>query len=171
MNYYTGIGARKTPTAILEFMSSFSQVFKDTYILRSGGADGADLAFEKDIDKKDIFLPWKGFNNNTSSLFNIWPQAFDIASEHHRSWKYLKTPVKRLMARNVHQVLGIGLDRPSDFLICWTIDGATNKEEVGKDTGGTGLAIGVADTYNVPIYNLQKLDVLETLSEQYKIQI
>ena len=36
--------------------------------LRSGGADGADLAFEIGAANKEIYLPSKDFNNNSSDL-------------------------------------------------------------------------------------------------------
>lgn len=173
MPYYTGIGSRITPNEILNVMSQLGNVFKGTYILRSGGASGADLAFEKYLNEQeaDIFLPWKNFNNHKSNLFHIKNEAYDIASRHHKYWQYLKPATKKLMARNVHQVLGIMLDKPSEFLICWTPDGASSSEEITKDTGGTGLAISVASEFNVPVYNLKNKDVLDSISKQYNIII
>lgn len=170
--YYTGIGSRKAPEKILNIMSEIGNVFKDNYILRSGGAPGADLAFEKHLNYQqcDIFLPWKGFNDHKSTLYNIIDPAFEIAALHHPYWQHLKPSTRKLMARNVHQVLGMMLDRPSDFLICWTPDGATKKEEITKDTGGTGLAIAVADQYHVPVFNLQNESVLDTLVQQYDLK-
>ena len=45
--YYTGIGSRKTPENILKKFKDIA-TFLETkqYILRSGGAEGADSAFE-----------------------------------------------------------------------------------------------------------------------------
>jgi len=166
--YYTGIGSRETPLEILNIMEQLGNIFSTNYILRSGAADGADKAFEKYANKKDIYLPWKSFNNSNSQLYNISPKAFELASVH-PYWNNLKPAVKKLMARNVHQVLGLGLDTPSDFLICWTPDGASTKEEVNQKTGGTGLAITIADLYNVPVFNLQREDILDSIKEQYKL--
>ena len=42
------------------------------FVLRSGGADGADTFFEIGCDMsnglKEIYLPWNNFNNNLSQL-------------------------------------------------------------------------------------------------------
>lgn len=169
MNYYTGIGSRKTPDDILKVMTKLGKIYDSDFRLRSGSASGADLAFEKEVLNKDIYLPWKGFNGSNSQLYNIMPNAYTIASQHHKAWKYLSPIVKQLMARNVHQVLGMKLDTVSDFLICWTPDGATKKEDITKHTGGTGLAISVAQHYNIPIYNLKNNDTLNSLKQQYNI--
>ena len=59
---YTGIGSRKTPIEIINKMIKLGQILgKHGYILRSGGANGADKAFEQGCDnvlgKKEIYLP------------------------------------------------------------------------------------------------------------------
>jgi hypothetical protein len=53
---------------------------------------------------------------------------------------------KKLMARNMYQVLGQDLETPTSFIVCWTKD--------GKASGGTGQALRVAKKYNIPIFNL-----------------
>lgn len=124
--FYTGIGYRKTPKDIQEFFTWLSgKLEKRGYTLRSGGADGADVAFEEGVIKnKEIYLPWKKFNENDSELYKVCSRAMGIASEFHQGWRYLPTTVKKLHGRNVYQVLGKSLDIPSKFVICWTPDGA-----------------------------------------------
>lgn len=167
---YTGIGSRKTPDHILKTMKAWGSsltLFNDT--LRSGAAPGADAAFEWGCDrrqgKKEIYLPWKGFQKHPSQLFNICDEAKKIAAEFHDSWRYLKRPVKLLMARNVYQVLGINLDQPSDFVICWTPDGCNSRTGRSSKTGGTGQAIAIASEYNIPVFNLQREHGYEELVE------
>lgn len=47
MKYYTGIGSRETPEDIQSWMKAFAiRMQKHGYTLRSGGAGGADSAFE-----------------------------------------------------------------------------------------------------------------------------
>lgn len=120
------------------------------WTLRSGGADGADFAFEIGCDEgsgtKEIYLPWKGFNNSTSSLYSPMQAAFDLAATIHPVWNKLTIGAKKLHARNCHQVLGLNLDTPSSLLICWTKD--------GKEVGGTATAIKLAKQYNVRVINL-----------------
>lgn len=57
---YTGIGSRETPPEIQEIMTNYARKLdKLGFILRSGGAMGADTAFEKGSTNKEIYLPWK----------------------------------------------------------------------------------------------------------------
>ena len=127
------------------------------YILRSGGATGADTAFELKIGNpgyKEIWLPWEGFNNNPSKLFlpstleryPVCKQAIEIAKKYHPTWDKLKYGAQRMMVRNVFQVYGKMLQYPVDFIVCWTKD--------GKATGGTGQAIRIAMDNNIPVFNL-----------------
>lgn len=161
MKYYTGVGSRQTPVAILSQMVTMAEIFASfDWCLRSGGADGADAAFEKGCDriagKKEIFIPWKGFNDHSSDKYNISVLAWDYASRIHPVWYKLSDAAKRLHARNVYQVLGEGLESPSSFLVCWTADGCERKEDRNRDTGGTGTAIAVASENGIPVYNLAK---------------
>ena len=83
---YAGIGSRETPDDIIEFMMKCGAYLANKgYTLRSGGADGADLAFERGCDKydgiKEIYLPWTGFNGSKSKLVVNKQEAFDIAEQ------------------------------------------------------------------------------------------
>ncbi len=151
MKYYAGIGTRKTPVDICKRMTIMARGLEAKgYILRSGGADGADIAFEQgvvDPSHKEIFLPHLKFNGSTSTLLPI-PEAFDIAARFHPWWDHLTPEFKRFHARNVHQVLGMDLKTPSEFVICWTID--------GKASGGTGQAMRIANHYGIQIKNLHE---------------
>lgn len=160
MKYYTGIGSRQTPDNILALILNIAFYFHDKgYILRSGGASGADSAFEAGAgDKKEIFLPWRGFNKSKNLFIEIPKKAFVIAGEHHPAWDKLKDPVKKLHARNVMQILGRDLQTPSKLVICWTKD--------GKMIGGTAQALRIAETYKVPIFNLAMEDVRKQFEEK-----
>lgn len=166
MKYYLGIGSRKTPEQIKLIIQKIAwHLADDGWILRSGGADGADLAFEYGAGDgaKEIFLPWKGFNKNPSPLYKIPEQAFEISALHHPGWRHLKPPVKNLMARNAQQVLGKNLDTPVEFVICWTPDGCTKGKDRTKATGGTGQAIAIASSLNIPVFNLKNANAHDNL--------
>jgi len=140
---YTGIGSRKTPQNILYQMTELAEHLAEcSWILRSGGAKGADTAFEEGAKRKDIFLP----------TGEIPDGAFVIAAKYHPTWAGLKPFVKRIHARNVQQILGKNLDIQTKFVVCWTPDGA--EKQTTSETGGTGQAIRIANAYNIPIYNL-----------------
>ena len=150
-NYWTGIGSRSTPGSVCDLMTETATRLEDEgYILRSGGADGADYAFElgvKEYNNKEIYLPWIRFNDNPSSLVvDMNGPAPYFASQIHPAWDNLTRGPKALHARNVHQVLGKYLIEPSKFLICWT--------EGGKVVGGTATAINLAKCFRIPVFNL-----------------
>lgn len=158
--YYTGVGSRSTPVSSLEFMEDLAEkivkLLNGHAVLRSGGADGADAAFERGASRgggeMQIFLPWKGFKTkeypygHPSSLYGSSEDAFKIASEIHPTWDRCSEGARKLHARNVFQVLGPDLNTPSRVLVCWT--------EGGQDIGGTRTAIVLARSYDIPIFNL-----------------
>lgn len=156
MKYYAGIGSRRTPPDILTLMTEIAHLCElNNIVLRSGGAPGADLAFEYGTQLKEIFLPWKGFNGNNSLLYHDNPAAFELASTVHPAWFRLSIPVRKLISRNMCQVLGADLDSPVSFVVCYTPDGAENEKECSKATGGTGTAIILASRIEIPVFNLQ----------------
>ena len=147
MRYYAGIGSRETPLEIKEKIKIVVEHLNSLdYILRSGGAPGADTFFEEFAEKKEIYLPWREFNGNDSTLYRPTKESMEMAMKYHPNWYRLSVGARKLMARNCQQVLGQNLNLPVDFVVCWTKDG-------GK-TGGTGQALRIADDLNIPIYNL-----------------
>ena len=149
MKYYAGIGSRQTPESLREKIHRISLFLKSKdYILRSGGAPGADTMFEEKIEvtHKEIFLPWKGFNNNNSNVFNVDNEALYLAEKFHPNWNALSQGAQKLMARNCYQVLGKNLKTPVDFIICYTKD--------GKSSGGTGQALRIARLHKIKVFNL-----------------
>lgn len=80
--YYAGIGSRKTPRDILELMTKIGRAFYSAHwILRSGGAEGADSAFHTNVppDGRQLFLPWPRFNGVESEWDDPAPWTFPIA--------------------------------------------------------------------------------------------
>lgn len=142
--YYAGIGSRRAPVEMLEFATLVAVVMNHLgFTLYSGGADGMDRAFELGAgDKKQIFIPWKGFNNSDAPAVVLKEEAYKIAAEHHPNWKNLKESVRKLHTRNVYQVLGYDLKSPARVIYCWT-----------PPTGGTTQALRIAATYNIPVLN------------------
>lgn len=152
--FYTGIGSRETPFEILDLMRDLAYKLQQKgYILRSGGAPGADTAFDSGCVNKQIFVPWNNFQG-IKKQYDIPPDAYRLASLFHPAWKNLDNSVKHLMARNCLQILGPDLKTPSRFVICWTPDGCRTEATRTFKTGGTGLAIAIADFFNIPVFNL-----------------
>src|SRR5882724_10418228 len=106
MKYYAGIGSRETPLAICQAMTMIAMEHSGAgYTLRSGHADGADMAFEAGASLKEIWLPWLGFNGSDSKLLPS-PEAFVMAEKYHPAWQKCSHAARKLHARNCHQVLG-----------------------------------------------------------------
>lgn len=161
-SFYAGIGSRKTPSDIMVKMQTIAYLLAEhKWILRSGGAKGADSAFEKGCDKnkggKEIYLPWSEFNHNDSFRFPPSIEAFKVAKNFHPKWQYLNSKAKKLMARNSHQVLGEDMLTPVKMVICYTDD--------GKISGGTGQAMRIAKDKNIPIYNMKNISYDDLLFE------
>lgn len=160
---YTGIGSRETPPKVLELMKLIAKwSAKDGWTLRSGGANGADSAFEEGcgLGLKEIYLPWKGFNGNLSPLFGVCPEAVAIAEQFHPNWAACKQGATTLHARNVYQVLGKTLDKPSNCVVCYT--------HKGEGKGGTGQAIRIAKAYNVKVFDLGKEDTFNKYRKHFE---
>lgn len=173
MYTYAGIGSRETPVEILVKMSNLARYLTEQgYTLRSGGAPGADTAFEQGAGwRKQIYLPWKKFNDHDSPLWRPSDEAMDLASQHHPLWDKLPESVRKLMARNAHQILGKHLKEPVSFVVCWTPDGCEKGETRTNKTGGTGLAIAIASHFGIPVYNLKNPDALARLKVHLENQI
>lgn len=153
MRYYAGIGSRECPEELLNVLVKASYMLsRKGFVLRSGGADGCDRAFEYGCDvangQKEIYLPWRGFNGSNSDYTVTNKKAFEIASQFHPRYSSLKDSAKLLQARNSHQVLGYDLETPSEFILCYTKN--------GKGGGGTGQALRIANYYNIPIFDFGK---------------
>ena len=148
MKHYTGVGSRSTPKEIGELINKISvKLERLGYTLRSGGAEGADKAFEKDIKNKEIFIPWKNFGEGIVPNYSEY--ADNLIKEIHPAYERLSQGAKKLHLRNVNQVLGLNLDTPSKFLICWA-----EVDNEGTPKGGTRTAWMVAKKFNVPCFNL-----------------
>ena len=148
--FYAGIGSRSTPEHILRQMTVLANnLEREGFILRSGGANGADSAFARGVVDnlhKNIYLPWKGFNDDTSILFPPTPEAYKLAAKYHPAWKYCSGAAKSFHARNSHQLFGYQLDCPVQFVLCWTPN--------GKTVGGIGQAIRIAQDCDIPVFNM-----------------
>lgn len=120
------------------------------YTLNSGGAKGADSAFEygvKSLAKKRIFHPE-----------NATDETRAIARELHPSPDHLYPHALDLFARNTFQVFGGDLNTPVDFVVCYTKDGCEKAKDRSQASGGTGQAIAMADLKGIPVFNMSRND-------------
>lgn len=182
---YAGIGSRQTPPAILEIMREIAvYMYERDYVLRSGGADGADTAFEgghdmalgkrvlestcdnltfdptRDLTKKEVYLPWANFNGRKNSNHGmIYTPSLDNWSEALR------------MIEKIHpnpEALTRG-SRALHARNCYQILGKSLNDPVSVvfcwtdpsyKTGGTRTAVMLAKEWSIPIWNLAIEEIL-----------
>lgn len=152
MKKYAGIGSRETPKEVLLLMEKLAErLGRAGWMLRSGAAPGADSAFEKGCDrangKKEIFLPWRNFEQHPSGLYHPTARAVELAKSVIPWWDSLTDGAKKLHSRNAHQILGYRLDEPVDGVVYWT-DGGGLK-------GGTATALKIAKLHNIKTFWLR----------------
>jgi hypothetical protein len=156
--YYAGIGSRETPYSLEPIIKDIVERCEYLgYTLRSGGAAGADSMFSNYTTRKNIYLPWSNYNGNRKTIDTdkYLEEALGIAAMFHPNWDACSDGAKLLHSRNSHIILGTDLLKPVDFVVCWTKN--------GKIQGGTGLAMRIANNYNIPIYNLKNEEDIEKL--------
>jgi hypothetical protein len=133
---YAGIGSRRTPRQVCLLITRLAEWLRArNYTLRSGGAEGADKAFEAGAgDAKEIYLP-----------FTASPKALEIAEQYHPAWDKCSDSARQHLGRNTHIILGSDCQDPVSFVLCWTDS---------PSRGGTSQGLRIAADYEIPIYNL-----------------
>lgn len=138
MKYYAGIGSRSTPAHECDLLTRLGRSLEELgYVLRSGGAQGADQAFEQGVqnpERKEIF-----------KAHHATVEALELAKAVHPAWSRCSEYAKKLHARNAQIILGKKLDTPVDFVLAWTLD---------ITRGGTSLGMRLARKQGIPVYNL-----------------
>lgn len=162
--FYAGIGSREIPSNVHKLINKISKrLCEDGYTLRSGGANGADTAFEEYSNRSNIYLPYDRFNGriaDNKNYFKIDENTEDhydalYSLKYHKYGSSLTGAPKKMMIRNYYQVCGHNKLPHSSFIICWTKDGADGKVvTTTKETGGTGQAIRIATALDIPVFNL-----------------
>lgn len=139
MRFYTGIGSRATPQSELEVITKIAYYLETSgFILRSGGAEGADQAFEKGVSRPNMKVILRPKHSTA--------EAEKIASQIHPMWSACNDYARKLHGRNVQLVLGEDLKSPSEFVLAWTFD--------GKERGGTRTGMVLAQERGIPTFNL-----------------
>lgn len=162
--FYTGIGSRQTPQEALNIMEYIASALKRKgFVMRSGGAGGADSAFGRGAGKcSEIYIPWNGFGTEGPRLYHgedgviafsmldieKQKECEKIASEIHPAWNRCSRGARALHSRNVLQVKGLD-DTLSDFVIYWS-----NYDKNFNPKGGTATAVNLATSLKIPTFNL-----------------
>ena len=117
------------------------------------GAAGADTAFAAGApaSQRTLFLPWQWYRGHggrdcrTLSAEQI-DRGLAVASALHPAWHHCSPAARKLHARNAALLLGADTAVPVDAVVAWSARGAV--------TGGTGMAIRIAQEHGIPVLNL-----------------
>lgn len=153
-NYYAGIGARSAPEEALQAMRCLAESLRTRdWVLRSGGADGSDKAFEAGAGSaKEIMTPKNmGMVRGPINMSHHW--AVKLISPFCLEYpiEQMKPYVQALLARNAMIVVGAAGDSYVDFVACWT----PTDDPCDPLAGGTRYACRLAKSLGIPVYNLR----------------
>lgn len=170
---YAGIGSRKTPGSILDVMSKAAYYLAiKNWSLRSGGAQGADRAFEDAILCHDKLPRIDGRKATTGHHLTIYRSAHikqapenekseelnKIARTYNKGFDSKPLYVQGLLVRNVQIILGHYANNPVKFVVCWTPN--------AQPVGGTGMGIRIAEAHNIQVHNLADPDTLAKICKK-----
>ncbi|MFK4132118.1 hypothetical protein ACI2KR_07445 [Pseudomonas luteola] len=195
---YTGVGFEdvKEREGKLIYDIAF-QLAASGYTLRAGGYSGCSKFFEEGANKafksphckgrslsfsenlqslpiKEVFLPYRGFQNHDDDSFYDYPEEIKIRVQKFLNSKPLSELIeqgenpfvlKDIISR-IHQLLGrsLSLKSKSRFLLCWTPDGAHSTETVSSETGNTSKSIILAEHFGIKVFNLGNSEHFERIS-------
>lgn len=141
---FAGIGNRDLPERAHRALYALAQVYAgEGYILRSGGADGADRAFQDGYENfmgsvTEVYRPLP-----VNEPVPVW--QWELVERFHPKPKALKPHPYRLMARNCQIILGPEGQTPVDFVACWARS---------ENSGGSAFGIRLARWAGIPVINL-----------------
>lgn len=141
------------------------------YTLVVNSIEGIKNLFENGSEfRKEIFIPFDGFNGKYNTDVGVYSldfigkvfssskermcKAINIARKFHPNFDQLDDKDKLTIVCCSYQILGLNLDTPVDFVVCYTLDGCESNTTCTKETGVIGQSISIAHYYNVPIFNL-----------------
>lgn len=139
MRSYAGIGSRATPPEVLKMMTKIAILAETNgYVLRSGGADGADKAFEAGVVEPDMKVILRPKDATLDSII--------MAETFHPAWGACNSWAKALHGRNAMIVLGDDLKTPVEMVLYWTHD---------ENRGGTSMGLRIAEANDIPCYSVE----------------
>lgn len=152
---YAGIGSRRTPPRIAALIAQPAQsLARNGFTLRSGGARGADSAFEywhRAAEPRSADEPIRSPEIYRPDSPPMWAlELVQCYLDNGHKWASFPEYKRKLLARNMQQVLGPDGGSPALFVLYWTEE----DDFSAPSAGGTRYALRCAVAHNVPILNL-----------------
>lgn len=147
MRYYAGTGDREVPANIREMLTGYAKKLDSLgYILRTGGGEGCDEAFEAGAKNKELILPYSRYNNKRKGfIYTRTPGSYNsLKLLRCRSWR-IRSYIIPLFERVYFELMGINNEPVSEFLLCYV----TNTQH-----GCGGHAVRIAKFGRIPVFNI-----------------
>ena len=154
---YAGIGNPKAPPNIVAQCKELGHYLSEReFTLRTGGGKTeVEEAFEDTTENKELFLPWKKFNDKESKICHYDQSVADIAKRLQPGYEGLEFWRQSFFNRTVGLMLGKNGKSPVRLLICWSQDGVEHAKDRTSSTGFIGIAISAAGLLRIPVFNLK----------------
>jgi hypothetical protein len=173
---YAGIGSRKLRGSEQKLIQDIAKTLaKRDFVVYSGNADGADIAFQEGSNGKCvIMLPWKNFNSckyDPNKSLNHFACGFSTEGDEsirkfHPNPQALTNGVRAIMTRNWHQIVGYNQYPRVSFVIA-----CADRDVYENIVGGTGQACRIAKDFRIPIFNIRDKNWKPALIEFIKTGI
>lgn len=159
---YAGIGNPKAPPNIVAKCTELGKYLDSkNFTLRTGGGNTeVEEAFEATTENKELFLPWKKFNDKESKISHYDPCIAAIAQKLQPGYEGLEFWRQSFFNRTVGLMLGKNGKSPVRLLICWSQDGVEQAKDRLATTGFIGIAISTAAQLRIPVFNLKNEDAV-----------
>ena len=162
---YACTGNQNCPPEIMEKFVRIAKKLEELgYTARVGGMDGIEDTVEKAINKKEVHLPFKDFNQKQSKFTYNSERAFAVAKMFHPTFDSMKKGVQCFLAKNARLLLGDRMNSPALFLVCWSEDGVESGKMKTNQTGFAGHPIAIAGALGIPIFNLARPDTEDRIN-------
>lgn len=160
---YAGIGTTTCSEKEKDLILKISNKMSERFICYSGNALGSDITFQKGSNKKCvIFLPWKTYNINEYNpkdsldyyVLGNDKEGLESVRKFHKYPHKLTKGGFSMMSRNYYQVMGYSKYPKISCIICCA-DYHINEISQMEVEGGTGQAVRIANSLNIPIVNIR----------------
>lgn len=153
---YAAISNENAPANVIEQFKSIAIDMENRgYTMRTSGNKGVEEIIEVVAQNKEIYIPWKKFNDRESQYCKVDKSAIDLVGTLHPSFQDLKDSVKAIIGRYAHVILGKDLKSPVRCVVCWTEDGVESAKDKTAKTGYCGTPIQIASNARIPVFNLK----------------
>lgn len=145
------------------------------FTLRTG-ADGKQgelfnplgYALRQVSSKCEMYLPWKGFNNEADGIASK-DIAKDMLAELKPATATLPNAVRAILSNYTHVLTGKMLNSHTKFFLTWTEDGVESIGDITPKTGNMATPILICSRLNIPVFNVRNPESVERLQRFIKL--